>query len=79
MNILAKKIELVQLILHINKPSLLNKISQLLILEKEEDWWDELPADLRESIEIGLEQAESGNLIPHESVMNEINAKYKLK
>ena len=79
MNIQTKKIELVQLILNINKPVLLDKIKQLLIQEKESDWWDELPENVKESIEIGLEQANKGETISHEHVVNEMKEKYGLK
>jgi thiamine pyrophosphate-dependent acetolactate synthase large subunit-like protein len=79
MNIQAKKLELVDLILKTEEVSLLEKVSKILKQEKEEDWWDELPDSVKESIEIGLEQAEKGETIPHKNVLNEIKAKYGLK
>ena len=77
MNIQSKKIELVQLILNINKPALLDKIKQLLI--QETDWWDELSEEQKDSIEVGLEQANRGETLTHEQVVNEMKEKYGLK
>jgi len=79
MNLQARKLELVQLILNIDQPNLLDKISQLLKQEKEADWWDEIPESVQESIQISLEQADRGETIPHEEAMKEIKAKYGLK
>ncbi len=78
MNVQAKKLELVQLILNTNRPTLPDKISQLLKQEKEADWWDEIPELVQESIETTLEQADSGETIPHNEVMTEVRAKYGL-
>ncbi len=79
MNIQAKKLELVDLILKTEKPALLELISQILKQEKEEDWWDELPDSVQESIDIALEQADRGKTIPNEVVLQETKAKYGLK
>lgn len=78
MNVQAKKLELVQLILNTNRPTLLEKISQLLKQEKEADWWGEIPESVQESIEIALGQADRGETIPHSEVMNEVRAKHGL-
>ncbi len=69
MNVQAKKLELVQLILNTNRLTLLDKISQMLKQEKEADWWDEIPESVQESIDISLEQADRGVTIPHSEVM----------
>jgi hypothetical protein len=78
MNVQAKKLELVQLILNTNRPGLLDKVSHLLKQEKETDWWDEIPETVRESIGIAIEQAGRGETIPHEDIMKETRAKYGL-
>ena len=78
MNVQAKKLELVQLILNTDRPSLLDKISQLLKQEKEADWWDEIPESVQESIEISMKEADRGKTIPHSEVMKEARVKYGL-
>ncbi len=75
MNLQAKKLELVQLILNTERPSLLEMVSQLLKQEKETDWWDELPESVKKSIETGIEEAERGETIPHEEVMKGLHKK----
>lgn len=38
----------------------------------ENDWWNTLPDNIKEGIETSIKQAEAGELIPHEEVMNDI-------
>jgi predicted transcriptional regulator len=68
MNLQAKKLELVELIIKTEKPTLLKKVEEIFKKEKAVDWWDE----------ISLAEADRGKLIPHEEVMKEVKAKYKL-
>ncbi len=79
MNIQAKKLELVQLILNTSKPLTLRKVEEVLKNEKDFDWWDEISEEERQSIEKGLAEADEGKLIPHAEVMKEVRAKYNLK
>jgi predicted Zn-ribbon and HTH transcriptional regulator len=79
MNIQAKKLELVQLILNTRKPLTLKKVEEVLKNEKESDWWNEISDAERQSIEKGLAEADEGKLIPHEQVMKEVKTKYNLK
>ncbi|MCW3807031.1 hypothetical protein OM074_15445 [Marinilabiliaceae bacterium D04] len=78
MNLQAKKLELVQLILNTDRLSLLDKVSSLLSQEKEADWWDELPLSVQQSIDESIEQSDRGETIPHEEVMKEVKLKYGL-
>jgi predicted transcriptional regulator len=79
MNIQAKKLELVQVILNTEKPSILEKVESLLKKEKITDWWDEISDEEKASIQEGIDQLDRGEGIPHEKVMEEIKAKYGLK
>jgi thiamine pyrophosphate-dependent acetolactate synthase large subunit-like protein len=78
MNLQAKKLELVQLILNTEKPSLLKKVEEVLKKEKITDWWDETSEAERKAIEQGLAEADRGELTPHEEVMKEVKARYNL-
>lgn len=69
MNLQARKLELVQMILNTDQPNLLEKVSQILKQEKEADWWDELPLSVQESVKKGMEQAKRGETRPHSEVM----------
>jgi hypothetical protein len=77
MNLQAKKLELVQLILNTSKPLTLKKVEEVL-KRQEPDWWDEISDAERASIKKGLAEADRGELIPHEEVMKEIKTKYHL-
>lgn len=77
MNLQAKKLELVQLILNTSKPLTLKKVEEVLKREKESDWWDEISDSERRSIERGLNEADKGMLIPHADILKEAKAKYK--
>jgi len=76
MNLQAKKLELVQLIINTEKPSILQKVED--VFKNKADWWDKISEDERKSIEKGLAEADRGELIPHEQVMQELKARYKL-
>jgi predicted transcriptional regulator len=78
MNLQAKKLELVQLILNTEKPSVLAKVEAVFKKEKGADWWDEISDAEKEEIEKGIAEADSGQLIPYDQVMKEVREKYKL-
>lgn len=54
-------------------------MEEILKKEQESDWWDEISNAERQSVEKGIAEADEGKLIPHEKVMKEAKAKYKLK
>jgi predicted transcriptional regulator len=67
MDIQAEKIQLIEWLAALNKPSVIKKLVAL--KEKETDWWDEISADEKSEIEEGLAQADKGQLVPHNKVM----------
>ena len=71
MNLQAKKLEIVQLILNTEMQDVLKK-------GQAADWWDDISEEEKQAIEKGLAEAERGELIPHENVMREVKAKYGL-
>ena len=76
MNLQATKLELVQLILNIDRPNILKKVSQILKQENETDWWDELPISVQQAIEVGNKEADRGETTPHEEVKKEVRLRY---
>ena len=78
MNLKAKKLELVQMILKTEKPAVLAKVEAVFKKEKGADWWDEISEGEKKAIKESLAEADNGKLIPHIEVMEEIRAKYKL-
>lgn len=48
-------------------------VYSMLEAEREDDWWDDLPKDVRDSIDKAIAELDAGKGIPHEVVMK----KYK--
>lgn len=65
MNLQATKLELIQWLSTIDNPIIIEKILAIRANEKE-DWWDNLSALERESINKGIEDADAGNLKDHD-------------
>lgn len=63
MDIKLEKLNIIEMILQINREDLLLKIKQLLREESSEDWWKELSMEERESIERGLDDIEGNRTI----------------
>jgi predicted transcriptional regulator len=68
MDIQAEKLHLIKWLADINEPSIIRRFIDLK-KEQETDWWDIIGADEKADIEEGLQQADNGELIPHEEVM----------
>jgi hypothetical protein len=62
-----KKIELIQWFSTLNDKSLIDKLMKLREKEKT-DWWNEISASERESIEKGIQDADKGKLTSHSNV-----------
>ncbi len=69
MNIEATKLELMHLLLQTQKESLLAKLKTV-FEEEQVDWWSEMSKEEQEEIRTGLSQADKGDYIANESVMN---------
>lgn len=76
MDIKTLKLDLVERIIQTENSSVLIKIKKLFQPEKSEDWWDELPIEVQESIFEGLNDVKEGNTFSHEQVIREAKQKY---
>ncbi len=76
MDIQTEKIELAKLILSTNDTGLINKIKAL-FKDKEEDWWEELPASVKLGINESIEQADKGEFISYDDVKKGVGALLK--
>ncbi|MFD2726927.1 hypothetical protein [Hyunsoonleella rubra] len=63
-NIQNAKIELIQWLTTVEDSSLIQKIMELRKNETK-DWWDKISEAEQKSIELGISDAESGNLKPN--------------
>lgn len=72
MDIAATKLELAKQLLDTNDKDLINHIKAI-FSTREENWFEELPAEIKASVKRGLKQAKEGNTIPHSEAVK----KYK--
>ncbi len=68
MSIATTKVELAKRLLNTNNKSIINYIKAIFETQST-DWWEELPDEVKASIEKGLKQSEKGETIPHTQVM----------
>lgn len=71
MDIQSEKIQLIEWLASLNKPSVIKKL--IAFKEKQTDWWDEISDEEKTEIKKGLKQADHGQVVPHRQVMD----KYK--
>jgi len=64
LNMQSKKLELIQWLSTLEDSSIIEKIIELRKSENK-DWWNSISDDEKQSIDRGLEDAESGKLNPH--------------
>ena len=76
MTIETRKLSIINKITMLNDDNILSEIESIL---SSSDWWDELPLEVKNSIDEGLTQAEKEETIPHEKVLKEAREKYGLR
>ncbi len=72
MNIAVTKVELAKQLLSTNNASLINQIKALFETQGV-DLWEEIPDEIKQSVERSIKQAENGEFKSHDEVMK----KYK--
>jgi hypothetical protein len=76
MDIQNLKINLARKILITKNEDMLLEIDKIIQEKGEEDWWDELPKEVQDSIAEGIRDIEEGRVYTHEEVMREAKKKY---
>lgn len=71
-NLQERKLELIQWLSVVDDASLIEKVAKLRD-ESVADWWDEISTSEKESIAIGIDDADAGRLKPHSAA----RAKYE--
>lgn len=75
MNIQAEKLEIIRLLLETDNKELVEEIKK--VFQKQGfDFWEDLPASVKDSIQRGLDEVYQGRVLSHESVMEDIKNKY---
>ncbi|HFA48714.1 MAG TPA: hypothetical protein ENJ95_06835 [Bacteroidetes bacterium] len=79
MDVAELQIELIKYIVHTNDSDFLQQLLQAIkSYRKGEDWWERIFEKEKEAIEIGIQQLDNGEGIPHEEVRKEINKRLGL-
>ncbi|EJL66158.1 hypothetical protein [Flavobacterium sp. CF136] len=68
MNLETRKYQFIQELVKVEDVSILEKL-ELVLKANQNDWFDELSTSEQAEIQIGLEQADKGELTSHEDVM----------
>ncbi|QLC66351.1 hypothetical protein LPB248_08665 [Flavobacterium sp. LPB0248] len=68
MNLEARKYQFIQELVKVEDESILEKL-ELVLKANQNDWFDDLSESEKNEIQIGLDQAEKGEVISHEDVM----------
>ncbi len=76
MDIQALKLDLVAKILKTEKSSILIDIEKLFAKENDQDWWDQLPEEVQQSILEGVDDVSHGKTYSHDQVVREAKQKY---
>ena len=77
MDIQTLKLDLVQRILNSENEGILAKVNIILQEESENDWWDQLPKEVQDSINEGNSDINTGNIFTHDQVIQEVKIKYE--
>lgn len=76
MDIQTLRINLAKKILNTQNRDLLLEINKIIQEKGEDDWWDQLPKEIQDSIAEGIEDVKSGKLYTHDQVIQEAKQKY---
>jgi hypothetical protein len=71
MTLEALKLDLTRKIIDSNNPQLINHIKAIFDTAQE-NWYDELPTEIQNSVNLGLKQSENNEGVSHKDAMNEI-------
>ncbi len=76
MTLEAKKLELIQRLAVVKDEATLHIVEEVLNKDKDADW--QLSDEQKRSLEKSLDQADAGQVAPHEVVMDKIKTKFEL-
>ncbi|CAC9972783.1 hypothetical protein DBB36_04940 [Flavobacterium sp. WLB] len=68
MNLEARKYQFIQELAKVEDERILEKL-ELVLKANQNDWFDELSESEKNEIQIGIDQAEKGEVVSHEDVM----------
>ncbi len=72
MSIATTKLDLAKKIIDTNDKDIINHIKAIFDTHPEADWFEELPDDVKASVEQGIKEADRGEGTPHAVVMKKV-------
>jgi predicted Zn-ribbon and HTH transcriptional regulator len=69
MDIQTEKLKLIELLLHTNNPSIIEKIKTIFQSEESQDIWEELTDKQKVEIENALSEVKNGQTVPFEELL----------
>ncbi len=72
MSLESIKFELVEKIIHTNNKDIINHIRAIFDTQQEDAWFENLPEDVKLSVEQGIKEADNGEGKPHTVVMKDL-------
>lgn len=69
MDLRAEKLELIELLLHTNNPSIIKRIKSIFQAEETQDIWEQLSDEQQHEINKALEEVKNGETVPFESFL----------
>ena len=72
MSLANLKFELVEKIINTNNKDIINHIRAIFDTQQEDNWFENLPEDVKLSVEQGIKEADNGEGKPHAVVMKDL-------
>jgi predicted Zn-ribbon and HTH transcriptional regulator len=69
MDIQTEKLKLIELLLHTNNPSIIERIKTVFQTEESQDIWEELTDKQKVEIELAMKEVRKGQTIPFETFL----------
>ena len=69
MDIQTEKLKLIELLLHTNNPSIIERIKNIFQTEESQDIWEELTDEQQKEIENALKEVKNGQTVPFEDFL----------
>ena len=70
MNIQAKKLEILRMVMETDNPKILDSIKNIFKKQVDKDFWNTISKSQKEDILSGIQEVDNGNLIDYEEFMS---------
>ena len=71
MNIQAKKLEILRMVMETDNPKILDSIRNIFKKQVDKDFWNTISKSQKEDILSGIQEVDNGNIVDYEEFMRE--------